>query len=90
MECLTEAHGCVKMTGNTFLFKGIPIQADFINEESLLFAQNFLVKDDDVIIVTYPRSGKKSVCMCVCKTLGGLGVNLCLSYCSFDVNRHHG
>lgn len=57
MERLTEAHGCVKMTDSTFLFKGIPMQADFVSEESLLFAQNFLVKDDDVIIVSYPRSG---------------------------------
>ena len=39
---------------------------DFSSEESLLFAQNFLVRDDDVIIVSYSRSGKKSVCVGVC------------------------
>ncbi|XP_076427636.1 uncharacterized protein LOC143273128 isoform X3 [Peromyscus maniculatus bairdii] len=53
----TEAHNCVKMTDNIFLFEGIRMVSDFFSVESLSFAQNFLVKDDDVIIVSYPRSG---------------------------------
>ncbi|XP_076427648.1 3-beta-hydroxysteroid sulfotransferase-like isoform X2 [Peromyscus maniculatus bairdii] len=45
------------MTDNIFLFEGIQMLSDFLSEESLSFAQNFLVKDDDVIIVSFPRSG---------------------------------
>ncbi|KAL6084042.1 hypothetical protein STEG23_027713, partial [Scotinomys teguina] len=59
---LTEAHDCVKMTGNVFLFGGIKNLSDFLSVESLTFAQNFLVKDDDVIIIVRetPISGVRT------------------------------
>ncbi|XP_027286598.1 3-beta-hydroxysteroid sulfotransferase-like [Cricetulus griseus] len=45
------------MTDNITWFSGIQIVPGLFTVENLSFAQNFLMKDDDVILVTYPRSG---------------------------------
>nr|XP_020138978.1 bile salt sulfotransferase-like isoform X2 [Microcebus murinus] len=48
---------CFKMTSK-FLFEGIWMDSHFTPLENVCFARDeFLVKDDDVILVSFPRSG---------------------------------
>ncbi|XP_037676399.1 bile salt sulfotransferase-like [Choloepus didactylus] len=54
----TEQEDRVKMSQQLYLFEGIKMNPLFTSKEDLHRARDeFLVRDDDVIILTYPRSG---------------------------------
>ncbi|XP_040589780.1 sulfotransferase 2A1-like [Mesocricetus auratus] len=65
----TEAHNCVKMTDIIVLSKAIKKIPGLITLESLTFVKNFFVKDDDIFLVTYPRSGTHWMIEIVCLIL---------------------
>lgn len=47
------------MTGEYFWYKGIPIPTGLYSPESVSFAENTQdVRDDDIFIITYPKSGE--------------------------------
>ncbi|XP_049643511.1 sulfotransferase 2B1 [Suncus etruscus] len=48
----------LQMTGEYFWYKGIPIPTGLYSPESVSFAENTQdVRDDDIFIITYPKSG---------------------------------
>jgi hypothetical protein len=64
---LIDTQDFVKMTDDVFLFEGVKIASQFSIVESMAFVYGeFLVGDDDIIIVGYLTSGKRNVCLCEC------------------------
>ncbi|EPQ15947.1 Sulfotransferase family cytosolic 2B member 1, partial [Myotis brandtii] len=46
-----------KLSGEYFRYKGIPFPVGIYSPESISITENAEVQDDDIFIVTYPKSG---------------------------------
>ncbi|XP_023375943.1 sulfotransferase family cytosolic 2B member 1 [Pteropus vampyrus] len=48
---------CQKLSGEYFRYKGIPFPVGIYSPESISITENAEVEDDDIFIITYPKSG---------------------------------
>ena len=46
-----------KLSGEYFRYKGIPFPVGIYSPESIRMVENADVQDDDIFIITYPKSG---------------------------------
>lgn len=46
-----------KLSGEYFRYKGIPFPVGIYSPESISITENAEVRDDDIFIITYPKSG---------------------------------
>lgn len=46
-----------KLSGEYFRYKGIPFPVGIYSPESISITENAEVQDDDIFIITYPKSG---------------------------------
>ena len=54
------------LSGEYFRYKGIPFPVGVYSPESISIAENAKVQDDDIFIITYPKSG-------ICWAAAGVG-----------------
>lgn len=48
-----------KLSGEYFRYKGIPFPVGIYSPESISITENAEVEDDDIFIITYPKSGSR-------------------------------
>lgn len=46
-----------KLSGEYFRYKGVPFPVGIYSPESIRMVENADVQDDDIFIITYPKSG---------------------------------